>query len=338
MIDHTTRGAEPPLVTFALFAYNQEAYIREAVEAALTQSYSPLEIILSDDCSTDGTFAIMEELVAAYSGPHRVRAVRTPQNLGLIQHVLLRGREAAGAIVVLAAGDDVSLPHRVAVLAKAFTPETGAAYSLCDQIDEHGALIAQGIERGVRPKSFDARIARAMSLADKRVEVRVTQGSTAAYRSELFHVPVNGDRKPYSEEMLLCFFCYVLGLSVELVSESLVAYRQRPGALSNFTEAERVAKARRPESEARFTRRANIDMYFDFHEISCKHDPQGRTDRAAMVRNLREEETKFFWTDSGLRQKLGFIAAALLEGNWSLAGWCIARMTGLYDTIRHKVR
>ena len=52
----------PPLVTFALFAYNQEAFIREAVASALSQTYEPLEIILSDDCSTDRTFAIMQEL------------------------------------------------------------------------------------------------------------------------------------------------------------------------------------------------------------------------------------------------------------------------------------
>ena len=46
-------ASDRPLVTFALFAYNQEKYIREAVEGAFAQTYAPLEIILSDDCSTD---------------------------------------------------------------------------------------------------------------------------------------------------------------------------------------------------------------------------------------------------------------------------------------------
>lgn len=49
---------DQPLVTFALFAYNQEQYIREAVEGAFSQTYKPLEIILSDDCSRDRTFEI----------------------------------------------------------------------------------------------------------------------------------------------------------------------------------------------------------------------------------------------------------------------------------------
>ena len=59
---------ERPLVTFALFAYNQEQFIREAVEGAFAQTYEPLEIILSDDCSTDRTFEIMQEMASACEG------------------------------------------------------------------------------------------------------------------------------------------------------------------------------------------------------------------------------------------------------------------------------
>ena len=36
-------------VAFALFAYNQEQYVREAIEGAFSQTYQPLEIILSDE-------------------------------------------------------------------------------------------------------------------------------------------------------------------------------------------------------------------------------------------------------------------------------------------------
>ena len=63
---------ERPLVTFALFAYNQEKYIHEAVEGALAQTYEPLEIILSDDSSTDRTFEVMSELAKKYNGKNKV--------------------------------------------------------------------------------------------------------------------------------------------------------------------------------------------------------------------------------------------------------------------------
>jgi len=76
-----------PRVTFFLFAYNQADFIRDACEAALAQTYTPLEVILSDDCSSDETFQIMQDVVASYSGPHQVRLNRNDQNLGLIGHV-----------------------------------------------------------------------------------------------------------------------------------------------------------------------------------------------------------------------------------------------------------
>ena len=103
---------ERPLVTFALFAYNQEKYIREAVEGAFAQTYDPLEIILSDDCSTDSTFLIMQQMADEYEGPHTVRVVRNAFNMGVLKHVFERGRDVQGSIIVMAAGDDISFPHR----------------------------------------------------------------------------------------------------------------------------------------------------------------------------------------------------------------------------------
>ena len=62
---------ERPLVTFALLAYNQERFVREAVRAAFEQTYRPLEIILSDDCSQDGTFEVLMNMAQSYTGPHK---------------------------------------------------------------------------------------------------------------------------------------------------------------------------------------------------------------------------------------------------------------------------
>lgn len=109
MTDPTT---DRPLVTFALFAYNQEKYIREAVEGAFSQTYKPLEIILSDDCSSDQTYQIMQEMAAAYEGPHEVRVRRGEKNLGVALHFDTLMREANGYLFLAAAGDDVSHANR----------------------------------------------------------------------------------------------------------------------------------------------------------------------------------------------------------------------------------
>src|SRR5215470_18905066 len=109
MADSAQRPAKP-LVTFYVMAYNQARFIREAVEGALAQTYSPLEIVLSDDCSWDGTFEVMRDAVKGYSGPHTVILNRNPRNLGLSEHVNRIIELARGDLIIAADGDDVSSP------------------------------------------------------------------------------------------------------------------------------------------------------------------------------------------------------------------------------------
>jgi len=113
-IHQTFCFSERPLLTFAVVAYKQEQYIREAVEAAFAQTYSPLQIILSDDCSPDRTFEIMQEMAAAYLGPHRVCLNRNPTNRHIGGHINRVMELAEGDLVVIAAGDDISAAERVA--------------------------------------------------------------------------------------------------------------------------------------------------------------------------------------------------------------------------------
>ncbi|WP_417748814.1 glycosyltransferase family A protein [Rosistilla oblonga] len=107
-----------PLLTFALFAYNQETKIRQAVEAAFAQTYEPLEIVLSDDCSNDQTFEIMAEMAKLYNGPHNVICRQNKSNLGIGAHVDTIAKFSKGDWIVMAAGDDVSLPERCTRIAQ----------------------------------------------------------------------------------------------------------------------------------------------------------------------------------------------------------------------------
>lgn len=105
--------AEYPLISFCIFSYNQEKYIREAVEGAFSQTYSPLEIILSDDCSSDRTFDIMKEMAAEYKGPHKIILNRNEHNMGLVPHFNeIMFKISRSDIIILGAGDDISLPER----------------------------------------------------------------------------------------------------------------------------------------------------------------------------------------------------------------------------------
>lgn len=105
-----------PLISYVVTAYNIENFIRESIECAFAQTYSPLEIILSDDCSTDRTYDIMEQMAKQYNGPHTIKLNRNERNLGITRHMNKAYLELAeGEIIIAAHGDDVSLPERTAI-------------------------------------------------------------------------------------------------------------------------------------------------------------------------------------------------------------------------------
>src|SRR5258706_790207 len=98
-----------PLLPFVVATFNQEAYVRQAITNAFAQTYSPLEIIISDDCSRDRTFIIASEMAATYKGPHTIRLNRNPTNFGIGGHVNRIMELCRGALVIAAAGDEVCL-------------------------------------------------------------------------------------------------------------------------------------------------------------------------------------------------------------------------------------
>ena len=142
-------------VTLALLTYNQEKYIKEAIESVLSQNYFPLEIILSDDYSTDNTYEIIEEITKKYKGEHKIILNKNKRNLGLINHVNKVFNELAnGDIILLAAGDDVSLPNRVSDTIKIFkdNPDVYSVSMDYINIDEEGRELKHKLKR--IPKFF----------------------------------------------------------------------------------------------------------------------------------------------------------------------------------------
>lgn len=135
---------EKPLITFALFAYNQERFIGEAVKGAFSQTYTPLEIILSDDCSSDRTFEIIQGMAAVYQGPHTIIINCNEKNLGICGHVNRMMEVSHGDLIVGATGDDISTPERTAAIYRAWSDSCGKAFSLYsayEMIDEFGNTI-----------------------------------------------------------------------------------------------------------------------------------------------------------------------------------------------------
>jgi len=113
-----------PLVTIAMPTYNRaDGYLPEALESALAQTYAPLQILVSDNCSTDGT----TELVRSYDDP-RIRYVRHETNLGAHGNFDYCVDAAQGDFFLMLHDDDRIDPDFVEVCIDALDRPTGVGY------------------------------------------------------------------------------------------------------------------------------------------------------------------------------------------------------------------
>jgi glycosyltransferase involved in cell wall biosynthesis len=115
-------------VSLILLAYRQQDYVEQAIASVLTQTWPRMEIILSDDCSPDGTLQVMQRHADAYTGPHRLVVNQTAGNRGIVGHFNEAVALASGDIVIYLAGDDIATPDRVATLVQALEAHPELAF------------------------------------------------------------------------------------------------------------------------------------------------------------------------------------------------------------------
>lgn len=120
---------QPPKLSYVLLSHNREKYIRAAIESAFAQDYEgELEYIFSDDCSTDRTFEIIKECVAAYKGSRRVVVTQPPSNVKTAANFNHALSFVQGDWVVRADDDDISVVDRCTVIGKVINAIPGCMY------------------------------------------------------------------------------------------------------------------------------------------------------------------------------------------------------------------
>jgi len=208
-----------PLASILLIAYNQKDTVAEAIAGALAQTYSPLEIIASDDASSDSTFAAMEAALAGYNGPHRIRLNRNPVNLGIGAHLSHLVGISHGELLFVAAGDDVSLPRRCERVVSTWLASgkrLDLIASALEDMDERG----QAHER-ITPSD----LASYRNAADWLARPPFVVGAAQAWTRRVFDR--FGPLPPglVAEDLLMVFRAIVSGGALTL-GEPLVRYRR----------------------------------------------------------------------------------------------------------------
>jgi glycosyltransferase involved in cell wall biosynthesis len=180
-----------PKVSVVVPIYNQAAFIRETVDSVLAQDYENVELVLSDDGSTDGTTEILREY--ADREPARVRVVASERNTG-IAGAFNRALDAhTGEYVAWLGGDDVMLPgklsRQVGMLesrpevtgcchdAEVFDSASGKVYGRFTEVYNGGRGVREGgVELLLDPTYLmlpSTMMVRSSAIGDERFDPRV---------------------------------------------------------------------------------------------------------------------------------------------------------------------
>jgi glycosyltransferase involved in cell wall biosynthesis len=124
-------------VSILIPVYNARAFVGQAIDSALRQTFRDIEVIIVDDCSTDGSDAV----IASYDDP-RIRRFRNERNLGLVGNWNETLRHARGRYITMLHQDDLMEPENVARKIAALE-SSGLSWvaSDCRQIDAAGEVL-----------------------------------------------------------------------------------------------------------------------------------------------------------------------------------------------------
>lgn len=133
---------ETPRISAIIPVYNGRKYLREAVDSVIAQTLPPIELIIVDDGSTDGSMDVLEGLEA----PFPIVRLRQ-ENAGQSAARNHGARVAKGDFIALLDQDDAWYPEHLEELARPFGEERrlGWAYSNLDEMDEGGGMVTVGM-------------------------------------------------------------------------------------------------------------------------------------------------------------------------------------------------
>jgi glycosyltransferase involved in cell wall biosynthesis len=140
-----------PLVSVVIPTYNRTEYLREAIESAVQQTYTALDIVVTDNASSDEAFDEIQKIVDEI-GDARVRVLRRERNLGILRNNVEAMRSAPGTYVANLHDDDAWEPTFVEKLVAGLEahPNTTMAFADHYLVDQNGIILSEVTDQNTR--------------------------------------------------------------------------------------------------------------------------------------------------------------------------------------------
>ncbi len=233
-------------ISIALCTYNGAKFLAEQLESFLQQTRLPDELVVCDDCSTDGTLPILQDF--ARRSPFPVHIHSNENNLGSTKNFEKAICLCQGDIIFLADQDDVWLPEKIQLSEAEFLQDANVGMVFCN-----GEVVDENL-KSKNITSWDLRDLKGANLKKFRSgntfgilrEGNVVSGCMMAFRAEFRNLllPIPTDLPDVIHDYWIALLLSLVSRSVALPSKPLVKYRQHSnqqlGLRRNFVELPKI--------------------------------------------------------------------------------------------------
>lgn len=221
-------------ISIAMATYNGSQYIREQLQSFVDQTLQPDELIVTDDCSSDQTEAIVREF--ALTAPFKVEFHRNEKNLGYCGNFNAALMRSTGDLVFLSDQDDVWFPEKINHMVEIAKLNPQALVMMNDAALTDGELRDAGLTKigqirsaGLQLNSF-------------------VMGCCCAVRKDLLDIclPIPGDYRAHDNWIV----AFAEAFNAKIIEERVLQYYRRHGSNESQFIANRLTKVNRAEAWA----------------------------------------------------------------------------------------
>ncbi len=238
-----------PLVSVIIPTYNRPEYLKQAITSAVQQTYQNLEIIVSDNCSSENPQALVE----SFQDP-RIKFWRHEQNIGMLGNQFHGFKIATGKYVASLHDDDMWNHDFLSKLVPHLEANSDLILAFCDQyiIDAHSKIDAAATEQNTRSYKRD-QITPGVHQSFTQIGL-IDKSIPTAAACVIRNGVLNWDSIPSEVggmwDLYLTYLCCISGYGVYYVPEKLTKYREHEQTDTLLSGSRNIqAKIRKGKSE-----------------------------------------------------------------------------------------
>lgn len=208
-----------PKVSVVMSVFNSELYLKSAIESILNQSYSNLEFIIINDCSTDNSETIIKSF-----NDNRIKYIKEFENIGLETALNKNFMLAEGEFIARMDADDIASPDRLK-----HQVEFLMANGEIDLVGTWYEKITNTVSLGIKPQQSDY----------KKLKFRLFFGNNIAHPTIMFRRKLidNGDYYYKKEYTIVADYELWTRLAIKYnldnIKLNLLKYRVHPNQITN---------------------------------------------------------------------------------------------------------